>query len=258
MKTNDQMLLEKAYFKVLKEQIARAEALVQKGILSKEDFDAIVSIDKTRTKKYVGWMTKQWTLDNVSDIDILRNTIEEFDSFVNRGKVKNKDIESYKTFNDLKKIVSDLNESGEGISVKDLESDYDVVKDDENLLIMCPHTHEASRKLGLSYFSFRDCGNDQKDSSWCTTYKAPDHFNDYYYARNVTFYYVKVKSEELIKRLEENGFGSEYTVVAVAVLDQETSEKDSKKGYANMDAYDGNDKQFKDEKLKKYLSIIGV
>lgn len=256
MKDKDTILLEEAVFLV--EKIATAKIFVQQGKLSQEDYDKIVNADPTKQKKYVGWMSNQWVNKNVTDIDTLRNTIEEYDSFANRGKVKNKDIYQYKTFNDLKTEIDHLNETGQDISVKDLENDYEIIRDDENLLIMSPHTHEASRKLGLSYFAYRDCGDNKKDSSWCTTYKAPNHFNDYYYKHNVTFYYVKIKSPELIEKLKSNMFGAEYTVVAIAVLDVDTSEKASQKGYANMDAYDGNDKQFKGEKLKKYLNIIGL
>ena len=256
MRTKDHILLEEAF--LLIEKIATAKNLVQQGKLSQEDFNAIVNADPTKQKKYVGWLSNQWVNKNVTDIDTLRNTIEEYDSFANRGKVKNKDIYQYKTFNDLKTEIDHLNETGQDISVKDLENDYEVIRDDENLLVMSPHTHEASRKLGLSHFAYRDCGEGRKDSSWCTTYKAPNHFNDYYYTHNVTFYYIKVKSQNIIKQLKENGFGPEYTVVAVAVLDQNMSAKASKKGYANMDAYDANDKRFKDKKLQKYLSIIGL
>lgn len=256
MRTRDHTLLEEAF--LLIEKIATAKNLVQQGKLSQEDFNAIVNADPTKQKKYVGWLSNQWVNKNVTDIDTLRNTIEEYDSFVNRGKVKNKDIYQYKTFDDLKSEIDHLNETGQDISVKDLENDYEVIIDDENLLIMSPHTHEASRKLGLSHFAYRDCGEGRKDSSWCTTYKAPNHFNDYYYKNNVTFYYVKVKSPELIKKLEDNNFGPEYSVVAIAVLDQDMSERASQKGFDNKDAYDGSDKQFKGKKLQKYLSIIGL
>jgi len=254
MRTKDTILLEEAF--LLTEKIATAKNLVQQGKLSQEDFDSIVNADPTKQKKYVGWMSNQWVNKNVTDIDTLRNTIEEYDSFANRGKVKNKDIYKYKIFNDLKIEVDHLNETGQDISVKDLENDYEVIRDDNNLLIMSPHTHEASRKLGLSYFAYRDCEDGKKDSAWCTTYKAPNHFNDYYYKHNVTFYYIKVKSPELIEKLKTNNFGLEYTIVAVAVLDQDMSKKAVEKSYANMDAYDAKDIQFKGEKLQKYLNII--
>ena len=114
-----------------------------------------------------------------------------------KGKAKTKDINQFKSFKYLKSEVDNINQSGDNLSVKDLEKDYDVVLDNEDVLIMSPHTHEASRKLGLTHFAFRDCDNG-KDSAWCTTYKAPDHFNDYYYSNNVTFYYIKVKSQRII------------------------------------------------------------
>jgi hypothetical protein len=257
MKSKDQTLLEEAYNYVI-EKISTAKSLLQQGKLSQEDFENIVNSDLTKQKKYVGWMASQWVAGNISDIDVLRNTIEEYDSFVNRNKVKNKDIYQYKSFNELKKEIDHLNETGENISVKDLESDYDIVRDDDSLLIASPHTHEASRKLGLSQFAYRSCEGGGKDSAWCTTYKAPNHFNDYYYTHNVTFYYIKVKSSEILKKLQQSGFGPEFSVAAIAVLDQEMSKRASKRGYENIDGYDGQDKQFKGEKLKKYLDIIGI
>ena len=113
---------------------------------------------------------------------------------------------------------------------------------------MSPHTHEASRKLGLSKFQFRDCEGG-KDSAWCTTYKAPDHFNDYYYTRNVTFYYIRVKSPELINKLKE-AFPKQYKeleVVALAVLDN-----------GQIDGYDGLDNQISEKNINTFTNIIGI
>ncbi len=241
----------------LTENKKQAELLVQSGKLSSTDFNQILQIDPTSTKKYTGWMAKQWVLNQIRDIDTLRNTIEEFNSFLIKGKTKNKDIYQYKTFKDLRDEVTKLNQTGEGVSVKDLESDYDVVRDDEDLYIAVPHTHEASRKLGLSKFAFRDC-EEGKDSSWCTTYKAPDHFNQYYYEHNVTFYYVLVKSDRLKQMLKQNNFEEKHFVVALAVLPEDLSKKASEKGYSNIDGYDGLDKQFSGKKLQKYLKILGL
>lgn len=237
---------------LLLESVKQGKQLVQQNKLSQEDLDKLIEIDPTTQKKFVGWMAKQWATNLVSDIDTLRNTIEEWNSFLNKGKTKNKDIYAYKTFEDLKNEVHHLNQSGEGISVADLENDYEVIRDDENLLVMVPHTHDASRKLGLSHFAFRDCEGGGKDSAWCTTYKAPNHFNDYYYEHNVTFYYIKVKSETLQQELKKAKFGPEFYVSAIAVLDPEMA----KKAGQNMDGYNGKDKQFNGAKLAKYLSII--
>jgi hypothetical protein len=113
---------------------------------------------------------------------------------------------------------------------------------------MSPHTHEASRYLGLSKFAFRDCEGG-KDSAWCTTYKAPDHFNDYYYSSNVTFYYVRVKSPKIIEQLAE-AFPKRYKaleVVALAILED-----------GQIDGYDGLDKQINAKDIKTFTDIIGV
>jgi hypothetical protein len=235
----------------------QAMVMVQKGSLSQEDLDNIINADPSPTKKYTGWLAKQWVQGNVQDIDTLRNNIEEFDAFEKRGKTTKKDIYQYANFKELEDEVHRLNNSVEGMSNKDLQEDYEVVRDDENLFVAVPHTHEASRKLGLSKFAYRKC-EQGKDSAWCTTYKAPDHFNDYYYKNNVTFYYILVKSEKIRNELKQNGFGPQFTVAAIAVLSDDMSNRARSKGYDNMDGYDGLDKQFKGKKLANYLEIIGL
>lgn len=233
----------------IKENVKQAKQYVSSGKLSQDELKKLIEIDPSKTRKYVGWMAKQWVQKNVTDIDELRNTVEEYNTFLEKGKAKTKDIYQLKTFDLLKKEVENINQSGEGISVKDLESDYDVVMDTPELYIATPHTHEASRKLGLSAFAFRDCGDGGKDSSWCTTYKAPDHFNDYYYSNNVTFYYIKVKSPDMMEELNK-AFGRKWAnmvVVALAVLED-----------GQIDGYDGLDKQISKKDIKKYTEIIGI
>ena len=239
LKENKQFILE---------NVKQAKQYVQSGKLSEEDLKKLVEIDPSPTKKFVGWLAKIW-INEKPDFDDLRNTIEEYNVFLEKGKTKTKDIYQFKSFKDLHTEVNNINKSGEGVSVKDLESDYDVVLDNSDLLIMSPHTHEASRKLGLSHFAFRDCGDSTKDSSWCTTYKAPDHFNYYYYTHNVTFYYIKVKSQEMVSQLKQ-AFPKRWKnliVVALAVMDK-----------GKIDGYDGLDKQISSKDLKTFTNIIGI
>lgn len=231
------------------ENTKQAKQYVQSGKLSQDELKKLIEIDPTPTRKFVGWMAKQWVLGNVTDIDDLRNTIEEFNTFLEKGKTKTKDLYQVKSFQDLAAEVDQINKSGEGISNKELESDYDTVVDNSDLLIMSPHNHEASRKLGLSHFAFRDCEDGTKDSSWCTTYKAPDHFNDYYYKKNVTFYYIKVKSQQMVAQLKQ-AFPKRWKnmiVVALAVLDN-----------GKIDGYDGLDKQISAKDIKTFTNIIGI
>jgi hypothetical protein len=235
--------------KFILENLKQAKQYVDSGKLTQDELKTLISIDPTATRKYVGWMAKQWVTRQVTDIDDLRNTIEEFDTFLQRGKTKTKDIYQIKSFKQLQDEVDQLNQSGEDISVADLESDYDTVIDTPDLLIMSPHSHEASRKLGLSHFAFRSCQDGGKDSAWCTTYKAPNHFNDYYYTRNVTFYYIKVRSEQMIEELKK-AFPDKWerlVVVALAVLDD-----------GQVDGYDGLDRQIQPSEIKTFTDIIGI
>jgi len=235
--------------KYIIENVSQAKTYVGQGKLSEDELKQLIEIDPTPTRKYVGWMAKQWVSKTVTDIDDLRNTVEEYNTFLTKGKAKTKDINQFKSFEDLKKEVDAINKSGDAVSIKDLESDYETIINNSDLLIMTPHTHEASRKLGLSQFAFRDCGDGKKDSAWCTTYKAPDHFNDYYYSRGVTFYYIKVKSEEMINKLKE-AFPKRWKsliVTALAVLPK-----------GQIDGYDGLDKQISKKDINTFTNIIGI
>ena len=248
MKFNYSKLLIENKHSIL-ENVRQAKQYVESGKLTQEELKILTDIDPSPTRKYVGWIAKQWAEKQITDIDDLRNTIEEFNTLLEKGKTKTKDIYQIKSFKALQDEVDQINNSGENISTRDLESDYDTVLENSDLLIMSPHTHEASRKLGLSQFAFRDCGDDGKDSSWCTTYKAPDHFNDYYYTNNVTFYYVKVKSQQMINQLQDKfpKTWKNLVVVALAVLDN-----------GNIDGYDGLDKQISKGNIKEYTDIIGI
>lgn len=234
--------------KFILENIKLAKQYLNQGKLSQEDLENLIKADPTPQKKFVGWMSKVW-INEKPNFDDLRNTVEEYNTFLDRGKIKTKDINQFKTFKDLHSEVDNINKSGEAISTKDLESDYDVVVDNQDLYIASPHTHEASRKLGLSKFAFRSCSEGGKDSAWCTTYKAPDHFNSYYYSNNVTFYYVRVLSKSIMETLKEQ-FPTRWKrliVVALAVL-----------GDGRVDGYDGSDKQLGSEEIKKYTKILGI
>lgn len=231
------------------ENVKQAKQYVLQGKITQDELKKFIEIDPSPTRKYVGWMSKQWILGNISDIDKLRNTIEEFHTFFEAGKSKTQDIYQVKTFRELQDEVDELNKTEAGVSVKDLENDYDIIIDNSDLLIISPHTHEASRKLGLSHFAYRNCEGGGKDSAWCTTYKAPNHFNSYYYKNNVTFYYIKVKSNSIMDQLKQE-FGTKWkslTVVALAV---------SKNGEIN--GYDGLDRQMNKKTIDAYTRILGI
>jgi len=237
------------YPSILQENRKVAKELVVQGKLSPYDFEELVRIDPSQTKKYTGWMAKQWVTKSVTDIDELRNKIEEYDAFVKSGKAKTKDIFQFKSFADLKKEVDELNAMGSE-SKSELRDDYEVIMDTDKLLIAVPHTHEASRYLGLSKFSYRDCEGGGKDSAWCTTYKAPDHFNDYYFKQQITFYYIRIKDEAMIE-LAKAAFPTRGGAMVVTALLVDKNGKVSS-------CYDGDDKQMSGAEITKFRKIIGI
>ncbi len=239
---------------VLKENIKTAKQFVQSGKLSQEDFDKIVKIDPTTQKKYAGWLAKVWITDK-PDINTLRNSIEEYDTLLQKNRVKTKDIYKFKNFDEFKSEIDHINNTGDNLSLKELETDFEVILNTPDVYIACPHTHEASRKLGLTTFKFRICKNEageetgNQDSAWCTTVKAPDHFNSYYYSRNLTFYYIKIKSEKY-QEILKNVFPTKwkpYTVIALTVDPN-----------GKYDAYDANDDNMPQNVLMQYLKLMHI
>ena len=240
------------YTHLIQENRKQAKELVVQGKLSPTDFEEIVRIDPSPTKKYTGWLARQWvnkTTSGIQSIDNLRNTIEEYDAFVTSGKAKTKDIFQFKSFQDLKKEVDELNASGVE-SKSELRDDYEIVTDDDKVLIAVPHSHEASRYLGLSKFTYRDCEGGGKDSAWCTTYKAPDHFHNYYYKQGITLYYVRVKNESIINALKTAFPDKEGAMVVVALLVNKNGKL--------FDGYDANDNQLNTKQIATFRQIVRI
>lgn len=229
--------------------------LLQKGEISEELYKQIENADPTPQKKYMFWMAKQLLAGN-ANIDQLRNNIEEFDLFVSRGRIREKkDINAYKNFAELAAVVKEINERGVK-SNKEMERDYDVDEDSEDLLIVSPHSHEASRKLGLSEFAYRKRGDScGADSHWCTTFKTDSHFLDYYYSQQITFYYVKVRSEKMKADLKK-AFGKDWedkTMVAIVV--HPPRDKRNPDDF-EIDMYDAVDHKMSDSEIQKFRKII--
>lgn len=243
---------------LINENKAQAKLYVAQNKLTQDEYNKLLQHDPTPTKKYVGWMADQWIKRSTSGItseDDLWNTIEEYNAFVNKNQTEQKDITKFKTFADLKKLVDELNQKGT-VSLGDLKNDYETLQDDDNLLICSPHTHEASRYLGLSKFAYRECKDSNgnltggKDSAWCTTYATDAHFNDYYYNQGYTIYYIKIKSEKILQQLIEKfkqPTGNHLQVVAILV------DKDHKM----LDGWEGTDTKLSPKGyLIPYLNII--
>jgi polyhydroxyalkanoate synthesis regulator phasin len=260
MRDYDTILLEQAYNKIylLQEDVNLAKQLVQQGKLSQEDFNTIMSTVQRHPeiRKHAGWMSQQW-ITGARDIDDLRNNVTEWEALAKRGKTSHNQISKY-TFDTLKAEVQKLNNQGANISAGELEKDFEVIQDDENLLIVVPHAHAASRKHGLGEFACRTNEDGSLDSAWCTTHRNSTHFDAHYFKNNGTLYYIKVRSEDLQKQLQSTRFSPDYYVVAVEVLDSTGMSPKELRNQENIEGYDSLDRQFTGRKLNQYLSIIGV
>jgi hypothetical protein len=192
-------------------------------------------------------------LDSISKVLGVERT-SEFDSKLNSLNAKGI------TYPDILKQVKDGASQGKspeeifsslsstvGKSAKDLESDFETVVDNENVIVQVPHTHAASRKLGLSTYAYRSCKDGNKDSAWCTTHGTPEYFKDYYHKDNKTLYYIKVKSPEIIQQLKDKGMGS--LVVSAAVV----SDKDK-----INDIFNGKDEAIPSHWHSEYLKMLGL
>ena len=196
---------------------------------------------------------------NKQQLDTISKTLgversNEFDSKLNSLNAKGL------TYPDILKQVKDGVSQGKspdgilsvisstvGKSAKDLESDLETIVDNEKVIIQVPHTHTASRKLGLSTYAYRSCKDGSKDSAWCTTHGSPEYFKDYYHNDNKTLYYIKVKSPEIIQQLKDKGMGS-LVVSAVVVSD---------KNKINS-IFNGKDEAIPSHWHSEYLEMLGL
>ena len=240
---------------VLIEKRKDAKAMVTSGKLTQSEFEHILDRDKSDNNKFTGWIAKQF-INSDASIDEISSTVEEWESFSKRRKTAHSDLYMYKTYDDLVSEVDMLNSTGDTLSSRELEKSYNIVLDNDDLLIANPHTHEASRKLGLSMFAYRKC-DDGVDSAWCTTYKSPNHFNDYYFQENVTFYYVKVKpGSRAEKDLRAEGFDPAAMVSAVAVYPPKLQSAARERDMPTYEIYDGKDELIRDGRATTYMDIL--
>ena len=213
--------------------------VLSKGVISNEEVQILKNIDPSPQKKYMDFLVKIWIKEK-PDLDRIRNLIEEFYVLSMNYRIEKADINSFPTLDSLSQFLDKENDRLSA-STKEMENDYDIIRDDSDMLIVIPYTHQASRKLGLMYFNTREDNTCQ----WCTTYKNSSHFNKYFYDSGVTFYYIKVRNLDLIKSLPLNKYDLQHVAILV--------HNDGK-----VEAYDGKDSLLPNSILKNFRNSIGI
>ncbi len=237
---------------------------IKKGLLSQEEFDKIKNILNNETRKYFDFLLKAY-VNGYKNISQMKNIIEEFHVFATKGKTKYKDINQYKTFNELIDDVNILNQTGAGFSKKEWQSDYDVIRDDGDVIIYVPHSHEAARKLSMSKFGWKQCSEGEGlETPYCIAYKTPKHFDDYYYKHNITFYLIRAISPEMKNRLEKLAIKfnmsneDDFEIFALSVYGEKMDRDDVPiiNGYSVEGTTKHNESVMDLSILKSYLNVI--
>ncbi len=163
---------------------------IKKGLLSTTDIEFLATIDPSRTQKYLHFIIKAYLAG--ANLDRLRSRISEYDTLLIGNQLDRKDINSFKTFDQLDDYVEQHNNIKSGKEQKrDAKKQAEIILDNEDLFIVCPKSHAASQLFGAG-------------SRWCITMAASAHWCRYYLEHLVTFYFIQVRSDAIKSRLEED------------------------------------------------------
>ncbi len=165
---------------------AKAKYLVT-GEIDEHTFDELKSIDPSPTLKYIEAIAKFYTQG--ATIDDLKSTIDIFHEMNKKNQLKQKDLNAYRSFEELKDILTQTTtDYDKKQDLKSKAGDAKIVYESERFLVMVPLTHEASCKYGAG-------------TKWCiTSIEDPLTWNQYK-NKDVTHYFILDK--KLIKILSE-------------------------------------------------------
>ena len=210
-----------------------------------DTFMEIIALDPTYTGKdsvgkYGKWLLNLYNKGKISEKDFgeIPNLLNQFTTY--RNRVQNKDLNSYKTLDDLAEILASvvdddsmltqrqkvrfLKNVKSGKVTSDKSDDYDIVLDTPRFVVYVPNTHEASMKLG-------------KGTEWCTAHENPNWYNDYTENGHKLYIVRDKKTRECWQYSDKNG----------DFLDQ------------NDDKFDIPELMKQDEKLSKFFEkFLGI
>ena len=184
--------------------------------VTEEEFEEALSFDLSTNKKYVEKILDLYLKgkdDEDESIQQIGSLIKHFDTLVNRNKIAKTDINYFKTYKSLRNAVEDAEVEEVEQEATDLKSgDFMVIKDNKDLLVVVPQSHEASKEWG-------------NDTKWCTTSSSDTNWKDYTLNREINLFYIMVKNVSLIEDwyYREHGEMPDeyelglYTKMAVAV-----------------------------------------
>lgn len=179
------IIKEELLLKVLLE--GRLEDVIKKYTNNQDDVEDVIYFSKndpSGNNKYLKWMTTQW-LESVSgvgagnkgDIVLVVKSFHE-----NLQRINNKDINSYKSFGELRDVTDEAEEKKkEAEEKKAVKNQKEVIYSDDDWLVVSPLSWEASCYYGAG-------------TKWCVASKQTDtHWKSY--NKRSTFFYVIDKNK---------------------------------------------------------------
>lgn len=144
------------------------EFLSKEYNLQKSDLDDVPSLQLVFFYRIID------TMFNSSDL----KTFQKFCEFNERGLIRQNDVSTYQTFDEINNAVSIAEIVAQG---KDLEKQVKLVYEDEEWLFVRPLTFNASKKYG-------------SNTKWCTTTESNPEYFTKYASKGVLIYCLNKKT----------------------------------------------------------------
>jgi hypothetical protein len=186
---------------------------LDKKRITEEEFEDALEFDKSSNGKYIEKIIEFYLRgEDKTETELQRigKVFVEFHNLLERNKIKKSDITSYRTLEDLKSAVKEAKKEEIERETKELTNgNFDIIVNNDDMLIVIPLDHEASKLWG-------------DDTKWCTTSTNPSFWYSYTLERDISFYYIWIKNVDLIlnsnEYLEEDDIEvKQRTKMAVAV-----------------------------------------
>lgn len=197
--------------------------------------------------KYLPWVVKMYCNGEfeITDTGLVDNYLNDF--MKNSSKLQNKDINSYKTLNDLSTAINNVKNQKTSHDLKrEAKEGAEVVFEDDKWKVIVPHTQEAAIQYG-------------KNTKWCTASTEHSNMFDHYNMRGPL--YINIDKETGKKyqfHFESDSFMNAEDVRDIKIFDKICKDR------ALLDFYkDKNDTMFykyldTEERKDKSRSIRAV
>jgi hypothetical protein len=162
----------------------RKEDLIKKYSKKKKSKKIINKLsdgDPSGNNKYLPWMVKIYYKEGWESTTYIINLIELFHKNIQR--IKNKDINSYKSFDSLSEVVEEAEKKRKEAELKkEVKKQKTVIYEDDRWFVVSPHSWKASCFYGAG-------------TKWCVTSKDTKvHWDNY--SKRASFFYIIDKKKK--------------------------------------------------------------